>query len=98
MARMHRYSWYIGVALITFTFGGVFSTAAKHVWSNAPYRFHFAAANGDLATVRSMIANGTNVDLRDNFGETALIHASREGNTDIVTELLRNGAQVNVAS
>lgn len=88
--RMRKVLLYIGVALVTFIAGGVL-----HVIVADAYRFHNAAFFGDLATIDDMLARGTSVDTRDNFGATALMYAAEEGHTVIVKRLLSAGADVN---
>jgi ankyrin repeat protein len=56
------------------------------------------AAQGDLKSARVLLAAGARPnDVHPETGQTALIIASTMGNTDIVAELLDNGADPNVA-
>jgi hypothetical protein len=54
-----------------------------------------AAQKGDIVTVRSMLARGTDVHARDTLGRTALMYAADSGDTAIVQSLLINGADAN---
>jgi hypothetical protein len=56
---------------------------------------NFAAAS-DIDGVRSQLAEGVNVNTKGYRDETALMAASECGNTVIVEELLRAGADVNL--
>jgi ankyrin repeat protein len=56
---------------------------------------HIATDNGHLDVVRLLLAHGAEVDAKDYGGETALISAIRRGRTDIVLELLQQGADPN---
>lgn len=60
--------------------------------------FFDAAGAGDIATLRTMLENGTDVNAKDEtFGQTALIIASRMGRSEVVELLLAKGADSNVA-
>lgn len=54
-----------------------------------------AAAHGNLTEVKNLLENGTDVDLVDKNGITALMIASAEGYKDIVELLLIQGAEIN---
>src|SRR5436190_312405 len=84
---------YIATAIVTLTI-----SAVSHQIRSDPYRFHYAALTGNLATVDRMLAHGTPVDLRDDFGETALMDASEGGHVLIIKRLLAAGADVNLHS
>ncbi|CAN9513496.1 unnamed protein product [Ophioblennius macclurei] len=51
-----------------------------------------AAMDGDLERVKSFIQKGTDPNLRDSAGYTALHYGSRGGHLDVCTFLLENGA------
>ena len=51
-------------------------------------RWFKAAAAGDLLTLRLMIVQGADLDLRDGVGRTALNLASQNQQTDAMTTLL----------
>ena len=57
-----------------------------------------ASRLGYEETVRELLENGADVDMKDNEGWTALIWASANERTGIVRELLKNGADVNAKS
>lgn len=54
-----------------------------------------AAAHGNLNEVKNLLENGTDVDIVDKNGITALMIASAEGYKDIVELLLIQGADIN---
>ncbi len=54
-----------------------------------------AVAKGDLRDLRSLISKNVDVNAQAGNGWTALVFASWEGHTEIVEELLLNGADVN---
>lgn len=54
-----------------------------------------ASAKGDIAIVRALLAEGTNVNQKDKLGKTALMRAAQKGYHVIVEALLEEGADVN---
>lgn len=54
-----------------------------------------AAGRGDLARVKALLAEGADVNARDEMGVTPLMQASLAGNTDVVRFLLDKGADLN---
>lgn len=58
----------------------------------------YAAQYGDIDRVRALLAAGTPVDKLDSAGYTALHYAARNGHEEIVSELLRAGANINCAT
>ena len=54
-----------------------------------------AAAKGDLATVQSLLAQGTDVNAKDKNGNTALMEAARTGKADVVAALVAAKADLN---
>ena len=59
---------------------------------------HNAAAYGDLAEVRELIAAGTDVDSRGPVGNTPLLLAVQEGHSEVVAALLEAGADAEIKS
>ncbi|HPC96208.1 MAG TPA: ankyrin repeat domain-containing protein [Sedimentisphaerales bacterium] len=64
---------------------------------------HEAARNGDIATAKTLIANGTDVNAKDTsrletMGMTALHYAVMNGHKDIVELLIASGADLNIKS
>jgi hypothetical protein len=53
---------------------------------------------GDLLTVQTLLANGTDVESRDKDGVTALMAASALGHRNIVDLLISKGAEVNATT
>ncbi len=58
----------------------------------------YAAANGDLDMVRTLIQHGAEIDGRDALGRTALMHAVWFAHDGIVKELLAHGADRHAVS
>lgn len=54
-----------------------------------------AVKRGDVTTVRSLLARGTDVQIRDAEGRTALMYAAGNGDPTTAQALLTNGADVN---
>jgi len=57
---------------------------------------HEAALNGQLDQVTGILAEGLDVNTRDQEGRTALMYASYNGHSEIVKKLIEKGAQVNL--
>ena len=57
---------------------------------------HYAAVDGDLRLVESLVADGADVDAQDSNGMTALHFAAQESRRDIVVSLLASGAEVDL--
>jgi len=57
-----------------------------------------AAYDGDLQTVQTLLADGAEVNARNNRGVTALIMAAMEGHTEVAKLLLEKGADINAKS
>jgi len=59
-------------------------------------RLHFAAGDGDLNEVRSLVRDGRDVNAKDSdLGLTPLHYAAAGGHVDVVRFLLSAGADVN---
>jgi ankyrin repeat protein len=52
----------------------------------------FAAANGDIKTVRLLLAHDANVNAQDKAGMTALMYSAQEDRADVIQMLLHHGA------
>jgi ankyrin repeat protein len=59
---------------------------------------HIPASQDDLDEVKLKIEGGTNVDVNDAKGQTALMYAAETGRIDVVLYLLSQGADVNARS
>ncbi|MDF0676960.1 MAG: ankyrin repeat domain-containing protein [Nitrospira sp.] len=59
---------------------------------------HAAAASGDLMTVQMSLSNGANVNWKAPYNHTALMEAAAWGYVEIVEELLKHGALVNLVN
>lgn len=53
-----------------------------------------AANSGDLAALKRLAHAGENIDRKDRFGQTALMHAARHGRIEIVEWLIAHGADL----
>jgi hypothetical protein len=59
---------------------------------------HMATDAGDLAAVQKLLAEGTDVNLRDVHDWTALHYAAGNGDVALVTALLAAGAECDIAN
>lgn len=59
-------------------------------------RLPYAAGAGDLKVVRELVENGSNLEEKDDDGNTGLLLAVRHEHAEIVKELLDRGANPNV--
>ncbi len=57
--------------------------------------FFLAVENNNIEEVKQALANGTNVDVQNKYGDTALIRAAYMGYSEIARLLLDNNADVN---
>ncbi|MBI4807393.1 MAG: ankyrin repeat domain-containing protein [Nitrosomonadales bacterium] len=57
-----------------------------------------AVSRGDAQTARTLLAQGTDVDSRDRFGQTALMLAAHGGQREVVELLLAHRANLNVTA
>lgn len=55
-----------------------------------------ASSRGDIDLVNRLIDDGTDVNVKNNGGETPLLFASEKGRLDVMKALVRAGADVNV--
>jgi len=55
-----------------------------------------AAQSGDLLQLQSLISSGSEVNARDSSGNTALFYAAAGGQTEMVSALLRAGADPSI--
>ncbi len=84
---------------ILFSFVAIFMTL--FVWyqrARSSYSLIDAAIDGDLATVEKLLSKGANVNDRDSWGGSALMHASSWGHLDIVKKLITAGADIDERS
>ena len=50
----------------------------------------------DLEIVKYLLENGADINAKDNYGTTALMKASSNGQLEIVQFLIENGADINI--
>ena len=55
-----------------------------------------AARTGDMAAVRSLLDSGTDIDVGNRYGATALFFAAERGDLGMVTFLVESGARVDI--
>jgi ankyrin repeat protein len=58
-----------------------------------PASLIMASSNGHKDIVDTLIAKGTDVNAKDNKGQTALMWASKNGKEDVVELLYQHGAE-----
>ena len=54
-----------------------------------------AIKSGDLARLEALLAEGADIDGRDEHGQTGLMNAARDGQTPVVRWLVAHGADLN---
>jgi ankyrin repeat protein len=59
---------------------------------------HWAVYRGDVAEVKRLIANGADVNARNDYGSTPLSEAAVAGNVEVIDRLLKAGAQVDATN
>ena len=59
-------------------------------------RIFEAALNGQLSQLMNLLADGFDVNIRDDDGRTALMYASYNGHIEIIRELIAKGASINL--
>lgn len=57
-----------------------------------------AVSHGDVQTVRTLLAQGADVDSRDHFGQTALMLAAHAGHREIVETLIAHRANLDITA
>ncbi len=76
---------------------GAADVADDPVFSEAPKDIFAAAQTGDVERVRQLIANGQwDYGAADNDGKLPLQHAVENGNPEIITMMIQNGASPHV--
>jgi ankyrin repeat protein len=55
-----------------------------------------AVNSGNLATVKYLIEQGTDINAKDYKNETPLFHAVKNGNLKVIKYLLEHGADINI--
>lgn len=60
------------------------------------YSLIIASAEGDIDAVKELIKSGTDVNLKDYGGKTALMYAVLNSHIEIMEELINAGAKVNI--
>ena len=58
--------------------------------------FFLSVMSGDYSQVKNSIKEGADVNVRNRWGETALLWASYVGHTEVVELLIEKGADINV--
>ena len=70
---------------------------SAHVKKRSPINLYYAAAQGDLESVKYFIENqGQNINLEDNLNQTLLHKAVFNGHLPVVEYLIRNGADLDI--
>ena len=59
---------------------------------------HKFAFNGNIAVVKQLLADGVNVNAKEENGGTALHWAAQEGHKEIVELLISSGSDINIYS
>lgn len=57
-----------------------------------------AVTYGNVQTARTLLAQGTDIDSRDRYGQTALMLAAHSGHREIVETLIAHRADLNVTA
>ena len=67
-----------------------------HKYENTVYKSHliYASGYGHIDCVNALIAAGASIDLKDNYGTTALMLALHDGRIDCVNALIAAGANI----
>jgi uncharacterized protein len=84
------------IAICVAFFAGIMADLMPTLGQSAnETQLHSAAANDDVAAVRDLLSNGTNVDAKDSNGRTALLIATHGNKINAATALIEAGADVN---
>ncbi len=83
---------FVAVQLLCFSVLGQAQTAPTEKESSRYQGLHRAAHTGNLATLKQRIAEGANLEERDNNNRTALHIAVFASHDDVVRELINSGA------
>ena len=74
------------------------STSMCHIVNEFSW-FIYATENNDSEghkeVLKFLLKNDADINAKDNFGRTALFHATKCGNKDIVEILIQSGADIN---
>ncbi len=73
------------------------NTSNQKVDSKGSTPLMIAALNSDLQSVRELVAQGAEINKRNDWGWTALLNATIKGNKPLVDYLLKNGASPHLA-
>jgi len=90
--------------LFIVTILAVSGSDCQHPWKRGPVPgvnenlLFRASSKGDVDEVKRLLDRGTNVDAREENGETPLMYAAVEDRTEIVEILLDRGSDINAAS
>jgi ankyrin repeat protein len=57
-----------------------------------------AAKSGDVQAARALLQSGADINIRDRYGQTALMLAAHHGHEALVDTLIEHGADLNVTA
>jgi ankyrin repeat protein len=69
---------------------------ASVTYANTNQNLIEAAKNGNVKKVKTFLAHGADINVKDKDGKTALIWAAYKGHRNVVKLLLAHGADINV--
>lgn len=64
--------------------------------TNLDQQLFSAAAEGDIETILELLEAGTDINVTDNHGNTAVMTATQKNNVDTVKVLIEQGADINI--